>query len=82
MGFYGLCYFYATITVCNAIWGLITIPDIADNRNKSLVDVENSSDVKTPLRRERKQDWKFFSVQDREIVYCKNFSILQSVLSS
>ena len=45
-GFYGLCYFYATITVCNSIWGLISIPD---NRNKSLVDVENSFDDKTPL---------------------------------
>ena len=28
------------------------------------------------------QDWKFFSVQDREILYFRNFSILQLVLCS
>ena len=46
MELYGLCYFYATITVFTAFWGWTTIPD---NRNKSLVDVENSFDSKTPL---------------------------------
>ena len=46
MGLHGLCYFYATLTIFTSLWGWMTI---SDNRNKSLVDVENSFDAKTPL---------------------------------
>ena len=50
MGIHGLCYFYACFTICNAVWGLTTIPD---NRNKSLYDVETSFDSKTPLLKKK-----------------------------
>ena len=46
IGLTGLLYFYTCIGFSNSLWGYLTIPD---NRSKTLIEVEESYDSKTPL---------------------------------
>ena len=46
MGLHGLLYLYTCIGLFNSFWGYYTIPD---NRSKSLIEVEQSYDSKSPL---------------------------------
>ena len=58
MTMYGLCYFYASMSLLASVWAYLTIPD---NRSKSLVEVEKSFESNSTA------SIKYKLLQDQEI---------------